>query len=129
MQMGDLLILGLIILFFALFMVTGVDNTIPFTVRQSFDDTCSQYLAIIEADSGLTTAQKSELITKLGDLGIKNVSINAPAPSAGNWGKEAKLTVTGDYTFTDINTSDYSEKTITKPINYEMGTRILALPN
>lgn len=126
---SELIILAIIIVFFGLFMLLGVENSIPLYVRTSFDDVCNSYLAIIERDSGLTTAQKNNLVAELGTLGISNVIVTAPMPAAGNWGQKVKLKVIGDYSFTSTNASNLSKRTETKPIKYEMNTIILTLPD
>lgn len=126
---GDLIIVGIIVLILALVMVNGVEGTVPLYARASFDDTCNSYLAIIERDSGLTTAQKNNLIAELNDMGITNVVVTAPLPSATSWGQKLELKVTGEYSYETTNPTTYSKTTVTKPIKYQMRTVVLMLPN
>lgn len=126
---GSLIIVGILIVALSLFAVIGVENITPFYDRQNFDDICNSYLAVIERDSGLTTAQKNQLAVELNAIGIDNVLITAPLPSTGNWGKKDKLVVTGNYTYTITGPSSYAKTTKTIPVKYDMGTVILTLSN
>jgi hypothetical protein len=121
----QLVIVGMIVVFIMAMMVTGTEHTIPMYTRARFDDTCNNYLAIIERDGGLSTAQKDALRAELNHLGIINITIDAP--TNGNWGERATLKVEGDYIFQTTDYGTLSKNNVTKPITYENSTVILNL--
>lgn len=121
----QLWVIAIVLVFCLAMMVTGTEYTIPMFVRANFDDTCNGYLAQIERDGGLGTEAREKLTAELNNLGITNVSIEAP--EHGEWGDNVTLKVTGEYVFQTTDYKNLSKDTKTKPITYENNTRNLCL--
>lgn len=122
---GELVIVAFVIILLLAVVVIGIEYSIPLYVRANFDDLCSSYLADIEIDAGLSTAKRMQLIEKLGQIGIINVTITAPY--TGTWGEEATLRVEGDYVFRTTRYTDMSKANTLKRIVYVNSTRIISL--
>ena len=103
LSIGNLVILGLVIVFLFFITVGVIEYTIPFFDRLKFDSILNDYLSIIQKTGGLTTAQRNELILKLEGIGFSNIVIAAPNNT--NWGEEASLRVEADYIFSSLSTN------------------------
>lgn len=122
---AQILILALVIVGLLLFIVTGVENTVPLFVRSRFDDICNNYLALMEKSSGLGVAEKNALTAELDGLGIANITVTAPTRA--EWGEKVTLKVEGEYVFRRTDPLSYSKKEASKRINYENSTIALCL--
>ncbi|MGV8149596.1 MAG: hypothetical protein ACLKAL_11860 [Alkaliphilus sp.] len=100
MSIGNLVVLGLVLVFLFSIAVGVLEHTVPFFDRLKFDNTVNDYLSIIQKTGGLTTAQRNELILKLEEIGFSNVIITAPVIT--DWGEEASLGVEACYIFSGL---------------------------
>lgn len=122
---GELIILGLIIVFLILFFVIGVENTIPVFIRTEFDNVGSYYLNKLQSTGEITVADRNDITNRLIDLGFTNIIISAPA--AVGWGKEGYIRIAADYPITQTRadlskeikalTAVFDEKTIVMTLN------------
>lgn len=122
---GELIILGLVIVFLLLFFAIGVENTIPAFVRTEFDAVASRYLMQLQTSGGIGPQQRNQLQAELNNLGFTNIQITAPENVV--WGQEARLIITADYvigrTKPDLTkenatlTATFDERTIVMTLN------------
>ena len=103
MDIGNLIVLGLVVVFLFAIAVGVLEHTIPFFDRLKFDNTVNDYLSIVQKTGGLTTAQRNELVLKLEKISFNNIVITAPTST--NWGEEASLRVEADYVFSALGTN------------------------
>ena len=122
---GELIILGLLIVLLFLFLVIGVENTIPAFVRTEFDAIASRYLMQLQTNGGLVLQKRNQLQAELNNLGFTNIQITAPDSVA--WGQEARFIIKADYVITQTRpdftkdnktlTATFDEKTIVMTLN------------
>jgi len=121
---GQVVILALVVVFLFMFIIGNIEYSLPFFQRIKFDNVCNKYLAIIQAEGGLNTTDRDNLINELDKIGFTNVSITAPTKLA--WNSEAILKIEADYTF-KVTKGDMSKDTKTIPTVYENKTRVMTL--
>jgi len=95
-DIGNLIVLGLVVVFLFAIAVGVLEHTIPFFDRLKFDNTVNDYLSIVQKTGGLTTAQRNELVLKLEKISFNNIVITAPTTS---------LRVEADYVFSALGTN------------------------
>lgn len=126
MQPGHLFVLALVVVFLFMFGIGSMELSLPFFARIRFDNTCNKYLAIIQAQGGLSASDRSTLIQELEALGFTNISIAAPTNLS--WNSEATLRVEADYSFRVLGGSFNMERQDTsKRAVYENKTRVMTL--
>lgn len=124
MSPGNLVILALVVVFLFMFAIGNIEYSLPFFQRIKFDNVCNKYLAIIQAEGGLNTVDRDNLISELDKIGFTNVSITAPTKLA--WNSEAVLRIEADYTFKRVK-GDLSKDAKTIRAVYENKTRVMTL--
>src|SRR5690554_5466042 len=122
MSPGNLFILTLVIVFLFLFAIGNTEYSLPFFQRLKFDNVCNKYLAIVQANGGLSQADRNNLVHELEEIGFTNVSIEAPTKV--DWNIEAVLRVEADYTFKTTKGNLSKEEKSIRAV-YENKTRVM----
>lgn len=124
MSSGQLVILALVVVFLFMFAIGNIEYSLPFFQRIKFDNICNKYLATIQAEGGLNSTDRNNLISELDKIGFKNASITAPTKLA--WNSEAVLRIEADYIF-KITKGDLSKDAKIIRAIYENKTRVMTL--
>ncbi|MFA5576306.1 MAG: hypothetical protein WCZ27_09710 [Tissierellaceae bacterium] len=124
MSPGNLVILALVVVFLFMFVVGSTEYSLPFFQRLKFDNVCNKYLAIIQANGGLSQEHKNELTLELEEIGFTDVSISAPTKL--EWNTEAILRVEASYKFKAMKAYLFREEKTLQAV-YENKTRVMTL--
>lgn len=125
MSPGSLVVLALVLVILFLFAVGNIEYSLPFFQRIKFDNICNKYLAIVQAEGGLSMTDRNNLTSELENIGFNNVIIIAPTNRLA-WNSEATLRVEADYTF-KVTKGNLSKDNKTIRAVYENKTRVMTL--
>lgn len=135
---ASLIIVSIILVFSMLFLVVGINETLPAFIRSDYDTICSRYFSQLTIKGGLTTTDINNLKNELANIGLTNIDVKVyldgnpgiPAPSSIEWGRKATLKISARYDYESIKADGSGLKENKHHIlNYENTTVILSLDN
>lgn len=136
----SLIILSVVLLFLTLFLVTGINESLPAFIKTEFDSISTRYFSNMIINGGLTTTDitsfKNELVSLgLTDINISiyldgNTSIPASPGSKIEWGRKATLLVEAVYQYETVSPDGKGQRrTKQHKLRYENSSTILSLDN
>lgn len=97
MGVDHVVVLAFALIFLLLFSALFVEQIAPMFKKAQFDELCRNYLLIAEANNGLTSKQKAELVKELESLGLDEIKIAVDDKDTIARRKELSLKVQGIY--------------------------------
>ncbi|HHW49116.1 MAG TPA: hypothetical protein GXX14_10960 [Clostridiaceae bacterium] len=107
---------GIILIMIVVFLVFTVEFFIPLSVKSDMNMVCRSALLKMEMEGGLSSGNRSDLIEKLSEIGLSNITVEGTEQA--KQGERIRLRVEADFVYNKL-TGLFSRTDVTQRMIYQ----------